>query len=195
MVAFILSVLIWKYSFWVNLVQKTKIVSLSWNLVLRLIRIWRIWWCYSFFVFLTRYILFRRKLFQKQKTVETETEPKPIRICRTRWWFSFFFFFRSEILFWVNLGQKLKIFSLTWNLVPKRKFDIDIHFFCFRPFFASFFPKISFLIFYVTWLISQQWSFLFLLKERFWDKRIVISLHNLSRKWQTYTRLTVLKDK
>ena len=29
MVAFILSVLVWKYSFWVNFVRKTKIVSLS----------------------------------------------------------------------------------------------------------------------------------------------------------------------
>ena len=32
----------WKYTFWPNLVQEIKIVSLSWNLVTRLIRICRI---------------------------------------------------------------------------------------------------------------------------------------------------------
>ena len=36
------SVFDWKYLFWVNLVQKLKNVSLSWNLVLRLIQICRI---------------------------------------------------------------------------------------------------------------------------------------------------------
>ena len=37
------------YSFWVNLVEKVKIVSFSWNLMLRLIRRCRIQWCYSLF--------------------------------------------------------------------------------------------------------------------------------------------------
>ena len=42
-----------KYPFWVNLVQKIKIVSFSWNLVLRLIQICRTqWWC-SLFPFST----------------------------------------------------------------------------------------------------------------------------------------------
>ena len=36
------SVFNWKYPFWVNLVQKLKIISLSRNLVLRLIQICRI---------------------------------------------------------------------------------------------------------------------------------------------------------
>ena len=45
------SVLERKHPFWVNLVQKIKIVSLSWNLVPRLIRTCRIqWWC-AFFGF------------------------------------------------------------------------------------------------------------------------------------------------
>ena len=44
----------WKYLFWVNLVQKLKMISLSWNFVPRLIQICRIsWWC-SLFLFLTR---------------------------------------------------------------------------------------------------------------------------------------------
>ena len=42
-----------KYLFWVNLVQKLKIISLSWNFVPRLIQICRIpWWC-SLFLFST----------------------------------------------------------------------------------------------------------------------------------------------
>ena len=36
------SVFDWKYFFWVNLIQKLKIVSLSWNFVPRLIQIFRI---------------------------------------------------------------------------------------------------------------------------------------------------------
>ena len=61
MVVSILSALDWKQiPFWANVVQKTTtIVSLSWKLVLRLIRLWRIQWWYSFFsVFDQRYTFF-----------------------------------------------------------------------------------------------------------------------------------------
>ena len=48
----------WKYLFWTNLVQNVKSVSLSWNLVFKLIRIWKTrWWC-SVFLFLIGSILF-----------------------------------------------------------------------------------------------------------------------------------------
>ena len=48
----------WKYLFWANLVQKVKLISLSWNLVSRLIRIcWSQWWC-SLFLFLVGNMLF-----------------------------------------------------------------------------------------------------------------------------------------
>ena len=47
------SVFDWKYPFWVNLVQKLNILSLSWNLVFRLIQIYRIPWRYSLFLFST----------------------------------------------------------------------------------------------------------------------------------------------
>ena len=43
----------WKYIFWVNLVQKLKTISLSYNLVPRLIQICRIPWRCSFFLFST----------------------------------------------------------------------------------------------------------------------------------------------
>ena len=44
--------------FWVNLVQKIKIISLSWNLVPTLIRICIIQWWYSLFSFAARNTLF-----------------------------------------------------------------------------------------------------------------------------------------
>ena len=48
--------------FWVNLVQKLKIISLSWNFVLKLIQICRIpWWC-SLFLFSTGNCQFELKL-------------------------------------------------------------------------------------------------------------------------------------
>ena len=48
----------WKYPFWANLAHQIKYVSLSWNLVIILIRIWIIpWWC-SFFLFSTGIIIF-----------------------------------------------------------------------------------------------------------------------------------------
>ena len=49
MAMFTFYVLIWKYSFWVNLVPKFKIASLSWNLVPRLFWMCKIqWWCFFF---------------------------------------------------------------------------------------------------------------------------------------------------
>ena len=51
MVLFIFSVWDQKQPFWANLVQKIRLVSLGWTLVPRVIRIYRIqWWC-SFFLF------------------------------------------------------------------------------------------------------------------------------------------------
>ena len=47
------SVFYWKYPFWVNLFQKLKIVILSWNLELELIRRCRISLLCSLFLFLT----------------------------------------------------------------------------------------------------------------------------------------------
>ena len=42
-----------KYPFWVSLVQKAKIISLSWNLVLTLIQTCRVqWWCSRFLFFI-----------------------------------------------------------------------------------------------------------------------------------------------
>ena len=60
------SVLEWENLFGANLVQKTKIVPLNWNLVPRLIRICRIQWCGSFYVLDLKYH-FLANLVQKIK--------------------------------------------------------------------------------------------------------------------------------
>ena len=58
MVVFTFSALDWKHPFRANLVQQIKIIFLSWNLVPWLIRICRIqWWC-SLFLFYTGNTLF-----------------------------------------------------------------------------------------------------------------------------------------
>ena len=55
------------YSFWVNLVEKVKIVSFSWNLTLRLIRRCRIRRCRSFFLLLTGNTIFVQFWYQCSK--------------------------------------------------------------------------------------------------------------------------------
>ena len=97
-VVFTFSALDLKYLFCTNVVQKIKIVNLSWKMVLRLIRIWRIqWWC-SFFLFLTESILFLEN-FQKNKIFcrSWKLEPRRIRICGVWWWFLFFIFYIGNI--------------------------------------------------------------------------------------------------
>ena len=67
----------WNYLFWVNLVQKLKIISLSWNFVPRLIQICRVpWWC-SLFLFATGNT-FLDKFDSKNQNCQFELK------CRTR---------------------------------------------------------------------------------------------------------------
>ena len=102
----------WKYLFWVNLVQKLEIISLNWNFVPRLIRLCRIpWWC-SLFLFSTgntflgkfgpekqmvilMFILlcFRPKVYlfleicpkNQNYLLKLNLESRSIWTCRTRW--------------------------------------------------------------------------------------------------------------
>ena len=126
MAVFILSVLDHKYSFWINCFQKYfdkkkkikiwskkkkkfKIVTLSWNLALRLIGICRYQWWRSFLVFSNENIVFFGDLFQKIKIVSWSwnLDPTLIPINRIRWWLWF-------------LVQKLKIVCLTLSLPSER---------------------------------------------------------------------------
>ena len=88
-----------KYPVWDNLVQKIKIVSLSWNLIPRLIRICWIQWCCSLFSFLTGNALLGQ-IFPKL-SIFTVFVLFPIR----------------NPSFWENLVQNLKIVRLRLNLL------------------------------------------------------------------------------
>ena len=60
----------WKHSFWVNLVQKIKTVSLRWNSVPRLIRICRIQWCCPLFRFRPEKLCFFGKFSPKNQNCQ-----------------------------------------------------------------------------------------------------------------------------
>ena len=109
----------WKYPFWANLVQKIKIISLSWNLVPRLIRICRIqWWC-SFFCVWSE-TLFWGKFSPKSQNYQLKL--KFVTYTNSNMQNSMmlftFFVFEWKYPFWANLVQKIKIISLSWKLVP-----------------------------------------------------------------------------
>ena len=80
------SVFDWKYLFWVNLVQKQKIISLGQNFVPRLIQICRIsWWC-SLLLFLTgntSSVKFGPKI--QNCHFELKFRTRLIWICRITW--------------------------------------------------------------------------------------------------------------
>ena len=105
MVVFTFSVLDWKHPFWANLVQKIKIVSLSWNLVPRIIRIRRIQWGCSFFFVLEGKHSFWANLVQQIKVVRLSLNsvPRLTLICRTQWWCSLFLFYTKTPFFTVSV--------------------------------------------------------------------------------------------
>ena len=92
------SVFEWKYPVWANLVQKTKIISLSWNLVPTLIRICRFNGNVHFFRFRPEYLVWANL----------------IQIVNI---YSFFLFPIRNALFWEDLVQNVKVVSLRLNLL------------------------------------------------------------------------------
>ena len=120
---------------------KSQIISWSWNLVARLIRICRIQWCCSLFLFLSGNTLFAQIWSKKIKilTLSWNLVPTLIRTCRIQWWCSFFCFWLEipfldkfgpksqylqfflflirNALFWENLVQNVKVVSLRLNLL------------------------------------------------------------------------------
>ena len=70
LVMFTFFVFLWKYPFWLTFIQKSEIVSLSWNSAPRLIWICRTqWWC-SLYLFLTGSNLFLEICFKKLKLLK-----------------------------------------------------------------------------------------------------------------------------
>ena len=104
-----------KYHFWINLVQKTQIVSLSWNLQPKL----------NFCFFGNNFL---GKFDEKIKIISLSWNlvARLIQIFRIQWQCSLFsnvhnvHIFDQKYPFWVNFVQKTKIVSFSWNFVPAR---------------------------------------------------------------------------
>ena len=102
-----------EYPFGVNLVQKIKIVSLSWNLVSILIWICKIQQrCVTFSIFDRKYH-FWGKFGPKNQIVSLSWNliSTLIWICKIQWWCSLFPFSTENTFFGENLVQKIKIVS------------------------------------------------------------------------------------
>ena len=107
-----------KYPFWVNLVHKIKIISFSWNLIAKPIRICRIQWCCSLFPFSTGNNLFGQIWSKKKINLEWNLVPRLIRICGIQWWCSLFSqFLTGNNLFGQIRPKKIKIVNLSWKFV------------------------------------------------------------------------------
>ena len=103
----------WNTFFWANLVQKTKVVGFSWNLVL--IWICRIQWCCSLFLFKTGNTLFWANFVQTIKIVHLSGNLvlRLIRISKIHGRCSFFVFSSGSILFWGEIySKKSKLLKL-----------------------------------------------------------------------------------
>ena len=116
-VVFTFSVFDQKHTFWANLVQKIKIVSLSWNLISRKIGIDRIQWCCSFFQFSTG------------STFSGKFGPVNSNMQNSVVLFTFSGF-EQQYLFCAHLLQKNKIVSLSWHLVPSIIGTWWVHWWC-----------------------------------------------------------------
>ena len=115
---------IYTQHFWANLVQKSKIVSFSWNSVPWLIQICKIqWWC-SLLLFQSGNTLLGQIWSKKVEIVSLDWNlaPSLIRIWRTQWWRSLLVILTGNITFWANLVESPKIVSLSWNLVPRLRY-------------------------------------------------------------------------
>ena len=102
-----------EWSSWEHLVETIKIVSLSWNLSRLIVRIRRIQWRCSVFLFLLCYYLFWTNMVQKIKIARLNWNLKnSTQIWRIQLWCSLFLFLNGSILF------KLKLVCGSWNLEP-----------------------------------------------------------------------------
>ena len=102
------SVFDWKYPFWVNLVQKLKTISFSWNFVPRLIQICKIpCWLFLFSTENT----FLGKSGQKNQNCQFKLKfgTKTNLNMQNSMMMSTFSVFEHKYLCWVNLVQKFKI--------------------------------------------------------------------------------------
>ena len=138
MVVFTFSVFNQKYSFWANLFKKIKIISLSWNWVIRIVRICRSLRWFSLFLFLTRSNLFLANLTQKLKKcfslgipflgkfgpknqgcrLKMKFQASTISTMKNSVLMFIFFVFGWKYLFWGNSVPKNQN-CWSWNLEPR----------------------------------------------------------------------------
>ena len=116
-----------KYTFWANFVQKINIVSLRWNLISRLIRIFR-------------------NLIQNIKTVSLRWKliPRLIRICKIQWCSSFFFSNGNTLFGQIcSKKSKLSLYVKIWWLASFEyvEFSGDIHFLIGNTLFGKIWSK------------------------------------------------------
>ena len=110
----------WKYLFWANLVLKIEIAISSWNLVPTLIRISRLQWCCSFFLYLIGNTLFGQIWSKKSKlSVEAEIWYLLNSSMQNSMVMFILSVFDWKYPFWVNLVKKIKIISWSGNLVAR----------------------------------------------------------------------------
>ena len=96
----------WETPFWLNLDKKVRIVSFSWRLVPRPIRINKIQWSSSLFLFETGNTFFAQIWSKKSQSHNSMVV------------FSFCIL-DGKKLFLASLVQNIKIVILSWNLVPR----------------------------------------------------------------------------
>ena len=116
---FTFSVFNQKYPFWVISVQKIEIFSLRWNLVPRLIWIWRFQELISLLLFSTGNILFAQ-IHCKNSRLSVVT----------------FTGLDCKCAFWENLVQKIEVVSLSWNVEHRICWICRIQWWC--SFFTIF---------------------------------------------------------
>ena len=103
------------YPFWANMVQRTKIACLRWNLVYRLIWICLIRWCCSLFCFRSSH--FGQISSKKQNGLfKLNFDTQSNLIILNSIVIITFSLFHRKYHFWANLVQKFKIVCLFWNL-------------------------------------------------------------------------------
>ena len=120
MMLFTFFVFDWKYPFWANLVQKIRIINLSWNLVPRLIQICRIQWPCSLFLFLTGTTYFGQ-FGPKSQNYHFKLNfggQSNSNMQNSMMLFTFFVFDRKYPVT-ANLFQKIRIINLSSNVVPR----------------------------------------------------------------------------
>ena len=112
---------LWKYPFQTKLIEKIKIVSLSWNFVPRLIWICRIQWSLSRFLFSTRNQLLgklgpKNQNCQFKPKIGTQTSSNTKNLMMM---FIFSVFDPKYRFFVVNLVQNIKIVGWSCNFAPR----------------------------------------------------------------------------